>query len=139
MQILLNWKIFLVNLDKVNKYFKDNLSTNYDGLTADSQSLTVVFFDTISQEDTDIINTYWDNLQETDFDPTPEELATQAIDAAISFGIKMINDASVENVLMGITQSGKTKLVSDYLESMQNLLLLFLLCLVLKLLNGSTN
>jgi len=67
------WKPFNVDLDKVNKYFKNNLSSDYDGLVCRESILLVMFKNDISQSDKDLVNTYWDQLTEESFLPTDEE------------------------------------------------------------------
>jgi hypothetical protein len=54
--------------------------------------------------------------------PTLSEIIAGKVSDAIKFGTKLIIDAAVENIAMGITQSGKTKAVSDYLRSVQSYL-----------------
>lgn len=119
MNIVLQWKNFQVDLDKVNAHFKSILSTNYDGLNADQENLKVIFFGSISSEDEIAVNNYWNSIQDTDFDPTPEEIAFTKINDAVVFGNKLIIEVATENVLMGITQAGKTKAVSDYCVNLQ--------------------
>ena len=46
---------------------------------------------------------------------TPEELAKAAIIEAMEFGSEMMLNFSKENVLLGISQAGKTKPVLDFL------------------------
>lgn len=45
-----------------------------------------------------------------------KETVRNAISNAINFGNTLIKDFATENVLMGITQAGKTKAVADYLS-----------------------
>lgn len=120
--IELTWKEFSVKLDKVHAHLKSILSSNYDGLVADSISLKVIFKAEISEDDTEVVTNYWDNTHASDFNPTQAEVITQIINNAIIFGNKIIFDAIVENVALGITQSGKTKVISDYFRALQRYL-----------------
>lgn len=118
----LQWKEFNVNLDKVNFIFKTNLSSDFDGLIADSDSLKVIFKNEITQDDIDYINTYWDNITAASFNKTTEEIIQGKIDDAITFGGQIILEAVITNVTLGITQVGKTRIVSDYLRALQRYL-----------------
>lgn len=62
----------------------------------------------------------WNNglVEDVNYVPyknSPEFLVKQSIEGAIKFGQAMLVDFATENVLLGITQLGKTKEVSDYL------------------------
>lgn len=120
--IQLQWKSFQVNLSKVSTYLKTNLSSNYDGLVCDQNFLNVMFTTDISDTDSGIISTYWNTATAQMFQPTIQEILTVKISDAMNFGNNLIVQASVENITMGITQAGKTKVVSDYLDNMQTYL-----------------
>lgn len=122
MEFVLEWKEFSVDLDKVHKHLKSILSSNFDGLRCDSDSLKVVFFETIESEDEEALSDYWENVSEEDFQQTIQEMVSTNINNAVIFGNKLINDAIVENVLLGITQLGKTKEVADYLHKLSHYL-----------------
>lgn len=120
--IILNWKEFNVDLDKVRKYLLSNLSNNYDGLLCDESCLTVIFKEEYSTEDIDIVTNYWNNLNSHSFDITMDEYIDLKLNQATQFGLSLIKSAAKENMLMGITQAGKTRQVSNYLERMQTYL-----------------
>lgn len=120
--ISLEWKAFAVNLDKVNARLKVLLSSNYDGLLCDEDSLNVMFKDEVSEADTTAVSSYWAAAAAPDFAPTLQEILTVKISDAMNFGNGMIVQASVENITMGITQVGKTKIVLDYLNNVQTYL-----------------
>lgn len=117
--IQLEWKTFTVNVDKVNIYFRASLSSNYNGIRCDSECMLVDFKEDYSDADALVISTYWNALTSTSFNPTIQEIVFGKINNAIVFGNQMIIQAAVENVLLGITQAGKTKDVSDYLDNLQ--------------------
>lgn len=119
LSIVLPWKNFKVDLEKVRAYLKSTLSSNYDGLLCDEASLRVIFKTDYSDDDFSKVNAYWDVITLSTFNPTSQEIVTSKIIAAITFGNNMIVQAAVENVLLGITQANKTKDVSDYLERLQ--------------------
>lgn len=48
---------------------------------------------------------------------TSQDIVRETVAAAIAFGQDLIVDFAAENVLMGITQAGKTKDVADYLSN----------------------
>lgn len=119
MQITLGWKNFSVKVEKVHAHFKQNLSSNYDGLVCDESSINVIFKDTISTEDASAVNAYWDTVSPSTFYPTQEEIISLKINEARIFGNEIIVKAAVENVAMGITQAGKTKDVADLFANLQ--------------------
>ena len=123
--MILEWKQFSVNLDRMHQLIKTNL-VNYDGMVASSTNLIITFFNEPSQADLDFINDYWNSLTEVG-ESTPTsfeqlELVKTAVFNAIVFGQKLIVQFSAENVMLGITQAGKTKDVSVYLSELQILL-----------------
>lgn len=120
--IELNWKSFSVNVAKVNIYFKANLSSNYDGLVCDSDKMTLMFITDVNESDLLIVNTYWSNATPQMFLPTSQEIVTVILSNAISFGNKLITEMAAENILLGITQAGKTNSVRKALAEVINAL-----------------
>lgn len=118
MEINLEWKEFDVKLDRMHKYLKENCE-QYDGMIADTNYLKVILKLDV-QGDVDIVNDYWDSrTEQTESGVTQEEAYEQVkliIEGAMRFGQQMMISYASENVLMGITQAGKTKAVADYLE-----------------------
>lgn len=114
----LEWKEFSVNLSKLRAALKTLLSSDYDGLAASPDGLTVVFKVPVGDSDSTALSAYWDAVTPSTFAPTMEEIVQLKISTAIQFGNKVIVDASTANVLQGITQAGKTKEVSDFLRSL---------------------
>lgn len=117
--IRLEWKEFPVNLEKVNTHFRSTLSSNFDGLRCDSENMNVDFKEDYSEDDETLVSNYWASINSHSFDITIQEIVFSKINDAIVFGNRMIVQAAVENVLLGITQAGKTKDVSDYLSNLQ--------------------
>lgn len=113
------WKDFPVKVDKINTYFRSTLSSNYDGVRCNPDLMIIDFLDTISDADTAAVTNYWNSLTSTSFNPTTQDIVTAKINDAIVFGNQIIIQAAVENVLLGITQAGKTKEVSDFLDNLQ--------------------
>jgi hypothetical protein len=120
--IVLQWKDFQVNLEKVNTYLRTALSDNYDGLICDSESLRVMFHEEASLNDIDIVNNYWDNLTPSSFDSTPEEIAAQIRRDAQEFGMRLMNQFIEENLLLGVTQLGLTNHVRKFLREIKDAL-----------------
>lgn len=120
--ITLDWKEFNVDLPKIRAYLKAHLSSNHDGLVCDPSNLYVMFKSDISDDDISAVNSYWSSISSSTFNPTAQEIVTGKINDSIVFGNKVIIQAAVENVLLGITQAGKTKEVSDFLSNLQTYL-----------------
>lgn len=118
MEINLNWKNFQVKLDRMHKYLKEQCS-QYDGMIATEEHLKVILKLDI-QEEIDIVNEYWNSrTNQTESSLNQDELyqnVKSVIEGAMRFGNQMIIEYASENVLMGITQAGKTKAVADYLS-----------------------
>lgn len=121
--IILAWPSFTVDLNQVNIYFRANLSSNYDGLVATEQQLSVYFTSAISTADQTATNTYWSSLTSTSFAPTQAQQIQAAIQAAMTFGQQLIVQYSAQNVAAGITQAGQTQAVANYLGPMINYLI----------------
>lgn len=121
--ILLAWPSFNVDLNQVNIYFRSNLSSNYDGLVATTQQLSVYFTATIATGDQTVVNNYWSGLTSTSFNPTEEQEIQAAIQAAMTFGQQLIVQYSAQNVAAGVTQAGQTQAVANYLGPMINYLI----------------
>lgn len=120
--IELTWKTFSVDLTKINKYFRNNLSSNYDGLVCSPESLKIMFIEESSQEDLDIVTSYWDTLTESSFDPTLDEIIDNKINEAIVFGKQIQEEFVKENVKLGITQLGLTNHVRKTLREVKGAL-----------------
>lgn len=123
--INLYWKEFNIDVSRVRAHLKTLLSSNFDGIVCDSSGLTIMFLDNSSsyvEPDTTAVLDYWDNLQASDLAPTINEIIASLLDSAVVFGEKMIKEATVGNMLLGITQAGKTAAVSDCLSKMQTYL-----------------
>lgn len=122
MNLVLAWKAFQVNPNKVHLYFKQNLNSNYDGLICTSDCLELVFNNDYSPEDESTVNNYWNNLTEADFELSNTDVIISNISNAISFGHELMLKFSAETVLMGILQAGKAKQVGDYLTNLERYL-----------------
>lgn len=117
-EITLGWKPFQVKLDRVHRYFKENCSQDYDGMIANEDNLKVML-KSDNSSDISIISSYWANITEQEMQQLDQYETTQMvmakIEAAVQFGNTLMIKFASENVLMGITQAGKTKAVADYL------------------------
>lgn len=117
-KITLEWKPFQVKLDRVHRYFKDNCSPDYDGMIANENDLTIMLKNDNSS-DISIISSYWANITEQEMLQLDQYETTQMVMAkienAVQFGNTLMIKFASENVLMGITQAGKTRAVADYL------------------------
>jgi len=71
--ISLDWQQFDVDVSKINNYFKNTLSSDYDGLVCRENNLLVMFKNEISQSDKDLVNDYWTSINENSFDETNSE------------------------------------------------------------------
>lgn len=120
--LTLQWKQFHVPTDKLAAALKNILTSNYDGMICREQDFDVVFRYTISTEDFEALNDFWDTVTELQFSPTLREIVAKRINDASVFGRSLILDVAVENVEMGITQSGKTRAVADYVADVQRYL-----------------
>ena len=121
-EVVLQWKQFQVDLKKVLFFLKLHCSANFDGLVSDQEALHVVFKEEVQQADIDVVNNYWSTVTEDSFAPTLQEVVGLKINDAIIFGNGLVVDATIENVLMGITQAQKTRAVSDYCRALQRYL-----------------
>lgn len=121
-QIILDWKSFGVDLEKIKFHFKATLSSNFDGLLCSPDNLIVIFKENYSDNDNNLVITYWDNATPSTFARTLQEIVAEKINQAITFGNGVIVDVTIENVTMGITQSGKTRIVSDYCRALKRYL-----------------
>lgn len=130
-EIILLWKEFSVSVDKVRATFKATLSSNFDGLVCDDQFMRVRFFSTISQEDQDAVAAYWAGISSQTFAPTMSDIVGEKIDDAQKFGNQLLIEFATENVLMGITQSGKTAAVTNYLHKLSHYVMTGSLCAAL--------
>lgn len=116
-EIGLEWKPFLVKLDKMHRHLKE-VCSDYDGMIASETELKVML---TSYNEADIIRVddYWESLTEqTESELTQYELSQNVkniVAGAMHFGNELMVEFAAENVMMGITQTGKTKAVADYL------------------------
>jgi len=117
--IALDWKSFSVNLDTVRAYFKSALSSNFDGLFANDQNLSVIFLSDISDADAAIVSAYWASLNEHSFNPTAGQITIAKLNQATAFGCQMVVDAAVTHMSLGVVQAGKTKAVADYFRDLR--------------------
>lgn len=114
--IVLQWPNFSVNLQKAHAYFKANLSSNYDGLVASSAQLNVVFLADVIDADNTIVQNYWSTATPSTFAPTAQEQIQGALASSMTFCQGLMLQFMVENVQLGITQSGKAGLLIEYLH-----------------------
>lgn len=121
-QIVLEWKAYPVKVDKVRTSLKSLISANYDGLICNEDNLIVVFKTDYSEADEAAVNTYWGTISAASFVTSMSEVITGKINDAMVFGQQVMVQASVENVLLGITQAGKTRDVVDYCSGLQRYL-----------------
>lgn len=112
--IALEWKEFLVDVSKVNIYFRINLSSNYDGLICNVENATVAFVEEVTSDDADKISAYWGSLNEHSFDPTPEELALQGLDARMVWGASVIKQFRLYS--MGMSDENGIAMLSNMMD-----------------------
>lgn len=109
--IVLNWQDFSVDLSRVRSDLKTQLSSNYDGLVANAQQLTVMFTATISDADTAAVQSYWTGLTPTTFatpvTPSPEEIAREAM----AFGQNLIISLGIEPEVVTLTTDQMNELM----------------------------
>lgn len=120
--VILQWKSFPVDLTKMRIHLKALLSSNFDGLIANNEALMVQFFEDVLEADQAALAAYWAAASTATYAVTAQEIVGAMIANAITFGNKLIVDASTENILLGITVAGKTRVVSDYCEKLQTYL-----------------
>lgn len=101
-----------VNLDTLTQQIIS--CTNWGGiqilyLNSDSTNVSVVLSDTPNQTQIDAVNSTIANHNSID--------VKNIIRSAILFGQELTLDFAAENVAMGITQAGKTKLIADTCQS----------------------
>lgn len=112
--------------EKYHRFVSIVLKNKFDGIEKiNENSVFLNFFDDLTLEEAshvDLIDTL--SLVEIDSFITANTTLHSAVFfkdlvlKAISFGNEMIVLFAAENVMMGITQAGKTKDVADYLASM---------------------
>ena len=101
--LTLEQEINLLNISKIVKTIVD-IGTEF----------VVVFDDDLSVNEVDSL----DSAIAIHNHRTPEEEVKIIVSNAIKFGQELIIDFASQNVLMGITQAGKTKDVADYLSNL---------------------
>lgn len=104
-------KIYLDNIKEIDSQLSTMTTSTYEGLNYRAPDLTINFSDNPSTE----IITEIETILGTYFEGTL--LARSIVENAMEFGNEMILNFASENVLMGITQAGKTKDVADYLQN----------------------
>lgn len=104
-----------VNLDKLQTEIEGSNITKTVMNKVDTGSEFAVVFDQelTSQEISEL-----DTLVANHNFLTQAEEVRMVVSGAIAFGNELIVDFAAENVLMGITQAGKTKDVADYLSDL---------------------
>lgn len=121
--ITLIWPNFHVDLGIVQTYLKANLSSNYDGLVANPESLLILFHTDYSDADNTVVQNYWSAANAQTFQPTQNQQVTLAISMAMQFGTQMLIQYATQNVLLGVTQAGKTQAVMDYCHELAHCLI----------------
>lgn len=108
---------FQIHIKKLSDYLKDNLE-NCDGIVVDS-SIKVIFIGSPTQQAIDDATAYIESLTEegelAKFTLTQMEQCEKIVSDAKFFANKIENVFIAENIMMGITQAGKTREVSEYL------------------------
>lgn len=121
--IQLAWPSFSVDVAQVNEYFKANLSSNYNGVVGSQQWLAVMFTTDYSDADSTAVNTYWNGLTSTSFQPSVSQQVSVQISNAMQFGTQLLVQYATQNVLAGITQAGKTQALMDYSHELTHCLI----------------
>lgn len=114
--MILLWKSFNIKLDRMHRYLSTNLA-NYDGMVSSPEQLEIMFKNPATVADEQFVYAYWDSLTSTtETTPTSEEILANVrtvINKAITFGAQLTIEFASDNVLNGITQAGKTRLIAD--------------------------
>lgn len=106
-----------VNARKLNKEIMSSaISSQFVSLTTSGDDVNIETNAVLSSPDETILNDLITNHTTSD----TSQIIESSIQAAVEFGEKLMIEFSTENVLMGITQAGKTKAVLDYLTSVKN-------------------
>ena len=121
--ITLAWPSFNVDVSIAYSYLKSNLSSNFDGLVGQPGDLLVVFKTDYVDADNTIVQNYWSSATAATFQASPSQQVTNAIGAAMEFGTQMLMQFATQNVMAGITQSGKTQACIDYCHELAHCLI----------------
>jgi hypothetical protein len=121
--ITLTWPSFNVDVSIAYTYFKANLSSNFDGLVGQPADLLVIFKTDYADADNTIVQNYWSSATAATFQMPVNQQVTNAIGAAMEFGTQMLVQFATQNVMTGITQSGKTEAVMDYCHELAHCLI----------------
>lgn len=100
-----------VNISKLDSELK--LISGVLGISVTGDEVTVHCEDTITPENIQAISTAITNHNSS---IPVNEVIEKVIKDATAFGLKLADEFKVENVLMGITQAGKTGSVTTYLH-----------------------
>lgn len=121
-QYKLEWKEFEVKLDRMHGHLKE-VCSDYSGMVASEEEL-IVMLDYQNEADIIRIDDYWESrTEQEESQPTAQEIQENiqvVISKAMDFGKQLMVEFSAQNVLMGITQAGKTKEVLTFLADIKN-------------------
>lgn len=114
----LAWPSFIIDLAIVHTYFKNNLSSVYDGLVGEPDKLTVIFKNTPLDTDITDISTYWDSLNEDMFNKS-DNLEYQMLER-MAWGSQVIINFRFYTLSIsdadGIELLGNLSTIKDLLE-----------------------
>jgi hypothetical protein len=115
-----DWLNFDIDLPSFQEFLLSSISDS-DGIVTIDNGFKVVVKRMWTDTDFDLIETYLASLTEqgelAKKNP-PLKVVSEIVQNARLFGDSLVVTFSAENILMGITQAGKTKVVSDYLADL---------------------
>lgn len=90
-----------------------------EGLRIDTSNAEISIYTSneLSSNDQDILSATIDSHNPS---PTTSDIISSSINSAIIFGNKLMGDFIIENVELGITQAGKTIVVTTYLHKLNH-------------------
>lgn len=110
--VTLQWKEFSIDVLRVRDYLKENLSSNYDGLVCDQESLRVCFHDTITTEDSTALMAYWDSITEETFAHPKPLTMDETVRLNMAFGQLLIAEFSAEPEVNALDSEGTAGLIN---------------------------
>lgn len=96
--------------DKLQQEIVDAGLSTIQYIETVGNDISIYFSEELSSEDEDTLSDVVDDHQPI----TIHNIIDQKIKESTAFGKSIIDEFTVENVLLGITQAGKTRALSDY-------------------------
>ncbi len=105
----------IVDVDKLIKEINQSGLLNFLYVSTAHNQLSVCFSSTLSTEDQTTLNT----LVSSHIAFDQQKVVQNIISNAMNFGSEIVKKVATENVMLGITQAGKTKIVADVCKNLQ--------------------